>query len=61
MSWYVQYDRVRINQIYEQAKWSLIAEHINCTDEQMMMFAALQVCTCSNCLLCRIVLMYKVL
>jgi len=43
----VQYDRVRINQIYEQAKWSLIAEHIHCTDEQMMMFAALQVCTLS--------------
>jgi len=39
----VQYDRVRINQIYEQAKWSLIAEHVQCTDEQMMMFAALQV------------------
>lgn len=41
--WYVQYDRVRINQIYEQAKWSLISERIHCTDEQMMMFAAIQV------------------
>jgi len=47
----VQYDRVRINQIYEQAKWSLIAEHIHCTDEQMMMFAALQVHTLSDQLL----------
>jgi kindlin 2 len=37
-----KYDRVRINQIYEQAKWSLISEEIDCTEEQMMMFAALQ-------------------
>lgn len=42
-TWYVQYDRVRINQIYEQAKWSLIMEEIDCTDDEMMMFAALQV------------------
>jgi len=37
-----KYDRARINQIYEQAKWSLISEEIDCTEEQMMMFAALQ-------------------
>lgn len=38
-----KYDPVRINQIYEQAKWSLISEEIECTDEEMIMFAALQV------------------
>ena len=38
-----KYDPVRINQIYEQAKWSLISEEIDCTDEEMLMFAALQV------------------
>ncbi len=42
-----QYDMVRINQIYEQAKWALISEEVDCTEEEMMMFAALQV---SNCL-----------
>ena len=38
-----KYDPVRINQIYEQAKWSLISEEMDCTDEEMIMFAALQV------------------
>ena len=38
-----QYDAVRINQIYEQAKWSIMAEEIDCTEEEMMMFGALQV------------------
>lgn len=38
-----KYDPVRINQAYEQAKWSLISEEIECTDEEMVMFAALQV------------------
>ncbi|XP_071505739.1 fermitin family homolog 2-like [Diadema antillarum] len=33
---------VRINQIYEQAKWSILREEVDCTDEEMMMFAALQ-------------------
>lgn len=37
-----KYDAVRINQIYEQAKWSLISEEIDCTEEEMMVFAALQ-------------------
>ncbi|XP_067939414.1 fermitin family homolog 2-like [Watersipora subatra] len=37
-----KYDLVRINQLYEQAKWSLISEEIDCTDEEMLMFAALQ-------------------
>uniref|UniRef100_T1IN32 PH domain-containing protein n=1 Tax=Strigamia maritima TaxID=126957 RepID=T1IN32_STRMM len=37
-----KYDAVRINQIYEQAKWSLLSEEIDCTEEEMMMFGALQ-------------------
>lgn len=36
-------DAVRINMIYEQAKWQLLAEEIDCTEEEMFMFAALQV------------------
>ncbi|XP_034944759.1 unc-112-related protein-like isoform X1 [Chelonus insularis] len=36
-------DLVRINMIYEQAKWQLLAEEIDCTEEEMLMFAALQV------------------
>ena len=43
-----QYDAIRINQIYEQAKWSLISEDMDCTEEEMMMFAALQVTLLSN-------------
>ena len=39
----LQYDKIRINQVYEQAKWSLLSEELNCTEEEMMMFAALQV------------------
>lgn len=38
-----KYDAVRINQIYEQAKWQLLNEEIECTEEEMLMFAALQV------------------
>lgn len=38
-----KYDQVRINQLYEQAKWSLLNEEIECTEEEMLMFAALQV------------------
>lgn len=37
-------DSVRINQIYEQAKWSLLSGEIDCTEEEALMFAALQVC-----------------
>ncbi|KAH8028044.1 hypothetical protein HPB51_012630 [Rhipicephalus microplus] len=35
-------DAVRINQIYEQARWALLTEEIDCTEEEMMLFAALQ-------------------
>lgn len=37
-----KYDMVRINQIYEQARWSVVSEEIDCTEEEMIMFAALQ-------------------
>uniref|UniRef100_A0A0K8TSF5 Putative mitogen inducible protein product n=1 Tax=Tabanus bromius TaxID=304241 RepID=A0A0K8TSF5_TABBR len=37
-----KYDQVRINQLYEQAKWQLLTEEIDCTEEEMLMFAALQ-------------------
>lgn len=40
-----KYDAIRINQIYEQAKWQLLNEEIDCTEEEMLMFAALQVFT----------------
>ena len=39
----LQYDAVRINQIYEQARWAIMAEELDCTEDEMMMFAALQV------------------
>lgn len=38
-------DQIRINQIYEQAKWTLLNEEIDCTEEEMIMFAAYQVGT----------------
>ena len=37
-----KYDAVRINQIFEQAKWQLLNEEIDCTEEEMLMFGALQ-------------------
>lgn len=36
-------DAVRINMIYEQAKWMLLNEEMDCTEEEALMFAALQV------------------
>lgn len=45
-----QYDAIRVNQLYEQAKWAILLEEIECTEEEMMMFAALQVnwqCFCA--------------
>jgi kindlin 2 len=35
-------DSVRINQIYEQARWAILSEEIDCTEEEMMLFAGLQ-------------------
>lgn len=37
-----KYDQVRINQLYEQAKWQLLNEEMDCTEEEMLMFGALQ-------------------
>lgn len=35
---------MRINQLYEQAKWSILLEEFDHTEEEAMLFAALQVC-----------------
>ena len=35
-------DAVRINMIYEQAKWLILNEQLDCTEEEMLLFAALQ-------------------
>jgi len=37
-----KYDAARINLIYEQSKWAIMNEEIDCTEEEMLMFAALQ-------------------
>lgn len=34
---------MRLTQLYEQARWDLLTEEIDCTEEEMMVFAALQV------------------
>ncbi len=39
----VKQDSIRINQIYEQAKWSILSEEIDCTEQELINFAALQV------------------
>lgn len=38
-----QTDAVRLTQLYEQARWAILLEEIECTEEEMMVFAALQV------------------
>ena len=38
-----KYDSIRINQIYEQAKWTILTEEIDCTEQELINFAALQV------------------
>lgn len=40
---FVQYDAVRLTQLYEQARWAILLEDIDCTEEEMMLFGALQV------------------
>ncbi|XP_058382543.1 fermitin family homolog 3 isoform X1 [Diceros bicornis minor] len=35
-------DPVRLTQLYEQARWDLLLEETDCTEEEMMVFAALQ-------------------
>lgn len=44
----MQYDAVRINQLYEQARWAILLEEIDCTEEELLIFAALQACTWSE-------------
>lgn len=39
----LQYDAVRLTQLYEQARWAILLEDVGCTEEEMMLFAALQV------------------
>lgn len=34
---------MRITQLYEQARWAILLEEIDCTEEEMLMFASLQV------------------
>ena len=36
-------DAVRVNQIYEQAKWAILSEEIEATEQELVNFAALQV------------------
>jgi kindlin 2 len=43
----MQFDDERINQLYEQAKWSILSEDVDCTEEEALQFAALQVAYCS--------------
>uniref|UniRef100_A0A672NQF6 FERM domain containing kindlin 3 n=1 Tax=Sinocyclocheilus grahami TaxID=75366 RepID=A0A672NQF6_SINGR len=38
-----QADAVRVTQLYEQARWAVLLEETECTEEEMMVFAALQV------------------
>ncbi|KAF7707498.1 hypothetical protein HF521_018716 [Silurus meridionalis] len=37
-----KYDEVRLMQLYEQARWSILLEDNDCTEEEMMLFGALQ-------------------
>lgn len=46
-----KYDAIRINQLYEQARWSLLGEEFDCTEEEMLMFASLQVQNKTYCLI----------
>lgn len=41
-----KYDAGRITQLYEQARWSILLEEIDCTEEEMLMFASLQYHIC---------------
>uniref|UniRef100_A0A673IZE8 PH domain-containing protein n=1 Tax=Sinocyclocheilus rhinocerous TaxID=307959 RepID=A0A673IZE8_9TELE len=41
-----KYDAVRITQLYEQARWAILLEEIDCTEEEMLMFASLQYHIC---------------
>jgi len=49
----VQYDAVRVNQLYHQARWSLLTEEISCSLEDSLVFAALQVRAVNQCVVQR--------
>lgn len=34
---------MRLTLLYEQARWAILLEDIDCTEEEMMLFGALQV------------------
>lgn len=36
-------DAPRLNQLYQQARWQILNQEVNCTEEEMLLFAALQV------------------
>lgn len=36
------HDAARLNQLYQQARWQLLNQEIDCTEEEMLVFAALQ-------------------
>ncbi|XP_076877458.1 fermitin family homolog 3b isoform X2 [Brachyhypopomus gauderio] len=38
----LKYDAVRLTQLYEQARWAILLEDNDCTEEEMMLFGALQ-------------------
>lgn len=42
---------VRINQLFEQARWAIVSEEVECTNEEAALFAALQVQVNRNALL----------
>lgn len=46
---FFQLDEVRINKLYEQAKWSILTENVDCTEEEAYTFAALQVRSQTSC------------
>ncbi|CAL8089826.1 unnamed protein product [Calicophoron daubneyi] len=37
-----KYDAVRIHQLYEQARWSILSGQLECTEDEMVVFAAYQ-------------------
>ncbi|XP_038849487.1 fermitin family homolog 3b [Salvelinus namaycush] len=37
-----KYDAVRLTQMYEQARWAILLEDIECTEEEMLLFGAIQ-------------------
>ncbi|XP_052756359.1 unc-112-related protein-like [Galleria mellonella] len=37
-----QQDASRLNQLYQQARWQILNQEVHCTEEEMLLFAALQ-------------------